>query len=274
MANHISAILPSGNFGNVDGFALANPNLIHNNHSFQSEVVAPSQPSFGAALASPQASVQGSLPQCPISQVQCEQLLNYLKIVTAANSGIGTPTAHQVATVMAYAPIIQPTLTPTSASASTDLPNFLDHPASSLFDSTLASSQLDSTIPTPTPPSVPLPSQSNSQPAASLELVLSNEPLPSPSSIDHSLPISSSSLPALRRSTRPHHAPTYLFYYSCKVVCTKPASGLPYDISNVISYSYLRAQFSSFIMAVNSIPTEPVCFSQAIGLDALTLGDL
>ncbi|XP_075663333.1 uncharacterized protein LOC142632900 [Castanea sativa] len=317
MANHISAIFPSGNFGN---------------------------PSFGVALTSPQASVQGSLPQCPISQVQCEQLLNYLKIVTAANSGIGTSIVHQVATVMASAPIIQSALTPTSASSATDLsnfsvsqltaitstihtyvylpngdqalvthigivqisptltltndlaqwsmiglgkecprlyllqapasqptpialvastshssstlwnnrlghpsfskfsllnklvdsevfnksdccenksdtqffiPNFVhtqlrasvktiksdnahpstsyldsfvfphcvsdasfvsDHPASSLFDSTLASSQLDSTIPTPILPSIPLPSQSNSQPAASLEPVLSNEP--------------------------------------------------------------------------------------------------
>ena len=77
MTNQVSAFLPSGNFGNLDGFALANPNLIQNNvgfsnHSFQSRAVLPPQPSFGATFASPQASAQGSLPQCPISQVQCE----------------------------------------------------------------------------------------------------------------------------------------------------------------------------------------------------------
>ena len=42
MANQVSAILPSGHFGNMDGFASTNPNLIQNNvgfpnHSFQSE---------------------------------------------------------------------------------------------------------------------------------------------------------------------------------------------------------------------------------------------
>nr|POF00195.1 hypothetical protein CFP56_42547 [Quercus suber] len=108
----------------MDGFSSANPNLIQNNaglphHSFQSEAGFLPQPSFGATFASPQASVQSFQPQCPISQVQCEQLLNYLKAVTASGSGIGTSAAYQVATVMASAPIIQPALPPNSASPST-----------------------------------------------------------------------------------------------------------------------------------------------------------
>ena len=75
---------------------------------------------------------------------------------------------------------------------------------------------------------------------------------------------SSSSLPALRRSTRTHHPPSYLADYSCKAVSTKPTSGLPYDISHVLSYSHLGPQFASFVMAVSSVPSEPVSFSQAV----------
>ena len=111
MANKVSAVLPLGNFRNLDGFDLANPHLTQNNagfpnHSFQSEdVLAPQNP-FGAQFVSQQTPAQASLPQCPISQVQCEQLLNYLKAVTASGLGIDTHSAHQVATVMAPAPSI------------------------------------------------------------------------------------------------------------------------------------------------------------------------
>ena len=118
----------------MDGFASTNPNLIQNNagfpnHSFQSEAGFLPQPSFGATFASPQTSVQSFQPQCPISQVQCEQLLNYLKAVTASGSGIGTSTTHQVATVMASAPIIQHALPPNSASSFTiDASNFSSNP--------------------------------------------------------------------------------------------------------------------------------------------------
>ena len=53
-------------------------------------------------------------------------------------------------------------------------------------------------------------------------------------------PITSiSDLPVLRRSTRSHHPPTYLSDYSCKAVSTKLASGLPYDILEVMNYSHL-----------------------------------
>ena len=75
---------------------------------------------------------------------------------------------------------------------------------------------------------------------------------------------SSSSLPALRRSTRTHHPSSYLADYSCKAVSTKPTSGLPYDISHVLSYSHLGPQFASFVMAVSSVPSEPVSFSQTV----------
>ena len=134
MANHVSAILPSGQFGNMDGFASTNPNLVQNNagfpnHSPHSEAGLLPQPSFGTMFASPQTPVQSFQPQCPISQVQCEQLLNYLKAVTASGSGIGTSTTHQVATVMASAPIIQHALPPNSASSFTiDASNFSSNP--------------------------------------------------------------------------------------------------------------------------------------------------
>ena len=134
MANQVSAFLPSGNFGNLDGFALANQNLIQynagfSNHNFHSEASLPPQPSFGATFASPQTFVQGSQPQCPISQVQCKQLLNYLKAVIVSGLGIGTSTTHQVATVMASAPVIQLALTPNLASSSiADASNFSINP--------------------------------------------------------------------------------------------------------------------------------------------------
>ena len=54
-----------------------------------------------------------------------------MKVVTASGSGIGTSTAHQVATVMAFAPIIQPALPPNSASSFTsDASNFSGNPFS------------------------------------------------------------------------------------------------------------------------------------------------
>ena len=144
-----------------------------------------------------------------------------------------------------------------------DAPYVSDPPNLPLVDSILATSQPDSTID-------PTPSASNTshcyyQPDVSLPSALDPVVPPSPPSLDQSLLISSSSsLPALRRSTRTHHPPSYLAYYSCKVVSTKPASGLPYDISNVLSYSYLGPQFASFVMAVSSVPSEPISFSPAV----------
>nr|XP_023873232.1 uncharacterized protein LOC111985806 [Quercus suber] len=114
----------------MDGFSSANQNLIQHiaglpHPSIQSEAGFLPQRSFGATFASPQTPVQNFQPKCPISQVQCEQLLNYLKTVTASGSGVGTSAAHQVANVMASAPIIQPALPPNSASSSTtDASNF------------------------------------------------------------------------------------------------------------------------------------------------------
>ncbi|XP_075654949.1 uncharacterized protein LOC142625133 [Castanea sativa] len=73
-----------------------------------------------------------------------------------------------------------------------------------------------------------------------------------------------SSLPVLRRSTRPHNPPSYLSDYSCKFVCTKPGSGLPYDILDCLDYSYLGPRFHSFVMPVTSPPSEPISFHQAV----------
>ena len=57
MANQVSVILPSGNVGNLDGFAVANPHLTQNNVVFpnlgtQSEAVPAPQDPFVAQFAS------------------------------------------------------------------------------------------------------------------------------------------------------------------------------------------------------------------------------
>ena len=129
-----------------------------------------------------------------------------------------------------------------------------------LVDPILATSQPDSTIdPTPSTSNT---SHCDCQLDVSLPSALDPVVPPSPPSLDQSLLISSSSsLPALRRSTRTHHPPSYLTDYSCKAISTKSASSLPYDISNVLSYSHLRPQFASFVMAVSFVPSEPVSFS-------------
>ena len=85
-------------------------------------------------------------------------------------------------------------------------------------------------------------------------------------SIPHSDPIPSTSslpitpLPVLRRSTRPHNPPPYLFEYSCKSISTKPNSGLPYDILDCLDYSHLGPTFHSFVMVVNTTPSKLVSF--------------
>ena len=83
MANQVSAILPSGNFG-LDGFpsplnvclhiAGALPTSVLPNVSAQSDIVPTSQNFFGHSVGGShlQASPQTSLSQCPLSQAQCE----------------------------------------------------------------------------------------------------------------------------------------------------------------------------------------------------------
>ena len=90
----------------------------------------------------------------------------------------------------------------------------------------------------------------------------------SPSYISHLEPISSSlpiaPLPTHRRSTRPHKPPSYLSEYSCKSVSTKPNSGLSYDILDCLDYSHLGPTFHSFVMVVNTTPSKPASFHQAV----------
>ncbi|XP_075636524.1 uncharacterized protein LOC142608719 [Castanea sativa] len=86
----------------------------------------------------------------------------------------------------------------------------------------------------------------------SIPNISNSDPIPS----TRSSPITP--LPFLRRSTRPHNPPPYLSNYSCKSVSTKPVSGLPYEISNCLDYSYLGPTFHSFIMAVNTTPSKLV----------------
>ena len=74
------------------------------------------------------------------------------------------------------------------------------------------------------------------------------------------IPCDSTSLVPLRRSTRSHKPPSYLFDYSCQFTRTKPCSGMPYALSDHLNYSHLGPAFHSFVMAVSSTPSKPVSF--------------
>ena len=78
------------------------------------------------------------------------------------------------------------------------------------------------------------------------------------------LTLPSASNPTLRRSTRSHKPPSYLSQYACKSVSTNPHSGQPYDVSNYLDYSHLGPTFKSFVIAVNSTPSNPASFHQAV----------
>ena len=87
--------------------------------------------------------------------------------------------------------------------------------------------------------------------------------------IDLIIDVSPSSLPTtpfptLRRSSRSYKPPSYLFDYSCKSVSTKPSSGMAYDLLAYLDYSHLGPTFHSFVIAVNSSPSEPASFHQEI----------
>ena len=138
MANQVFAMLPFGNFGLVVFPSTLNvglpivgalPTGVLPNVCAQSEIV-PTSPNFlghsfgGSHL---QASSQTSLYQCPLSQVQCEQLLNFLKNYVAPESGNGTQGTHQVASVMAPNSSIPQISTSTSTSPSCSS-NFSSNP--------------------------------------------------------------------------------------------------------------------------------------------------
>ena len=74
----------------------------------------------------------------------------------------------------------------------------------------------------------------------------------------------STSNPTLRRSTRSHKPPPYLSQYACKSISTRPHSGLLYDVSAYLDYSHLGPTFKSFVMAINSTPSEPASFHQVV----------
>lgn len=88
--------------------------------------------------------------------------------------------------------------------------------------------------------------------------------LPPSTSIDIDPIPTSCSLVVPKRSTRPHHPPAYLPYYSCKTVVSKPSPGSPYDISDHLSYENLGSTFHSFVMSVTTTPIEPAHFYQAV----------
>ena len=74
----------------------------------------------------------------------------------------------------------------------------------------------------------------------------------------------STSLVPLRRSTRSHKPPSYLSDYSCQFASTKPCFGMPYALSDHLSYSHLGPAFHSFVMAVSFTPSESVSFQRAV----------
>ena len=101
-----------------------------------------------------------------------------------------------------------------------------------------------------------VPSAASSAPPASAELNIAAIPSP--------LTSPSNSNPTLRRSTRSHKPPPYLSQYACKFVSSKPNSSLPYDILAYLDYSHLGPTFKSFVLAVNSTPSNPASFHQAV----------
>ena len=130
MANQIT-----GSFGGFDGLPNIQPcdaNQFNIDHQTPFGV---SQPNFGGFAGGFGVQNCQQQPQCPISQVQCEQLLNFLKAHTASSSGfgtanaIGTQTASQVASVMGPdLPFTIATSSPTAASALSSSSNFSGNP--------------------------------------------------------------------------------------------------------------------------------------------------
>ena len=70
---------------------------------------------------------QPSLTQCPISQAQCEQLLNFLKLYSTSGSSNGTQTLHKAASVMASVVSAQ-SLTASSSTTPSCSSNFSGNP--------------------------------------------------------------------------------------------------------------------------------------------------
>ncbi|XP_075650646.1 uncharacterized protein LOC142621210 [Castanea sativa] len=85
-----------------------------------------------------------------------------------------------------------------------------------------------------------------------------------PASQTSSVPCSTINPTPLRRSSRSHKPPSYLSEYSCQFASTKPSSGVPYVLSDHLTYFHLGPSFHSFVMAVSSNSSELVSFQQAI----------
>ena len=65
-----------------------------------------------------------------MSQVQCEQLLNFLKVHNASSSGFGTPNCIGAQTTSQGASVVAPTLpSPTATSTSSSSSNFSGNPS-------------------------------------------------------------------------------------------------------------------------------------------------
>ena len=83
------------------------------------------------------------------------------------------------------------------------------------------------------PSIAPIPTSNSADTTISIADLASPSPFPDTTSL-----IPSDTMPTLlvlRRSTRPHHPPTYLSDYACKVVSAKLVSGMPYDILDGLS---------------------------------------
>ena len=88
-----------------------------------------SQSGFGGFPSGFQTSQQTTQPQCPISQVQCEQLLNFLEAHNASGSGFSTPNGFNAQTVSQVASMMAPALPfSTATSTSSSSSNFSGNP--------------------------------------------------------------------------------------------------------------------------------------------------
>ncbi|KAL4620721.1 hypothetical protein ACB092_06G176100 [Castanea dentata] len=79
-------------------------------------------------------------------------------------------------------------------------------------------------------------------------------PLNPSSTTSPPLPISSPALPLTWKSTRVHKTPAYLQDYACNSAASIPTPGLPYALSNYLTYSHLHPPYQSYLMTVSACP--------------------
>uniref|UniRef100_A0A2N9HKX8 Integrase catalytic domain-containing protein n=1 Tax=Fagus sylvatica TaxID=28930 RepID=A0A2N9HKX8_FAGSY len=114
------------------------------------------------------------------------------------------------------------------------------------------------------------PLHNTSQPASAVSVPLSNPTVPIP---ENMVPSHPSIVPAIRKSTRPHKAPSYLQEFHCNSASLSTAShsssttaqgtiSTNFPLSNFLSYSNLAPCYHSFVLNASTI-REPTSFQEA-----------